>query len=78
MMYTFYMIKQQLSTIFSSIDENITVFNKIFVHRRKKNKDTKIDSLLFPCYPFRQNQGTHHQERVIEDGAPEHGGKDGY
>ena len=31
-------MKQQLPTIFSSIDENITVFNKIFVHRRKKAK----------------------------------------
>ena len=78
MMYTFYMIKQQLPTIFSSIDENITVFNKIFVHRRKKSKDTKIDSLLFLSYPFRQDQGAYHQERIIEDDAPKHGGKDGY
>lgn len=77
-MYTFYMIKQQLPTIFSSIDENITIFNKIFVHRRKKSKDTKIDSLLFLSNPFRQDQGAYHQERVIEDGAPEHGGKNGY
>ena len=77
-MYTFYMIKQQLPTIFSSIDENITIFNKIFVHRRKKSKDTKIDSLLFLSNPFRQNQGAHYQEWVIEDGAPEHGGKNGY
>lgn len=77
-MYTFLYDKTAAIYYFSSIDENITVFNKIFVHRRKKSKDTKIDSLLFPCYPFRQNQGAHHQEGVIEDGAPEHGGKDGY
>ena len=36
---------------FSCIAENISVFNKIV-------------SILFPCYPFRQDQGAHHKERV--------------
>lgn len=36
------------------------------------------DSMSVSSNPFRQDQGAHHQERVIEDGAPEHGGKDGY
>ena len=36
------------------------------------------DSMSVSSNPFRQDQGAHHQERVIEDGAPKHGGKDGY
>ena len=36
------------------------------------------DSMSVSSNPFRQDQGAHHQERVIEDGAPEHGGKNGY
>ena len=36
------------------------------------------DSMSVSSNPFRQDQGAHHQEGVIEDGAPEHGGKNGY
>ena len=36
------------------------------------------DSMSVSSNPFRQDQGAHHQERVVEDGAPEHGGKNGY
>ena len=36
------------------------------------------DSMSVSSNPFRQSQGAHYQEWVIEDGAPEHGGKDGY
>lgn len=37
------------------MDENFIAFDKIFVYGRKKNKDTKIASLLFLSNPFRQN-----------------------
>lgn len=56
-----------------------------FSHRSNTSKTTMEisrrsvpDSMSVSSNPFRQDQGAHYQERVIEDGAPEHGGKDGY